>query len=374
MVWSYRRRAKLHDPDCVVVVVEQTTMPNTEKPDVMMDGQVSPEVLVGRRLRELRTKRSLSLRALAELSGLNVNTLSLIENGKSSPSVSTLQQLATALGEPISSFFAEELIERKVVYTSVAGRPQTDFGSPQMENLARNLAGNSIQPFIVTLKPGMGSGDRMIVHTGHEFVYCLEGSLRYQIENEEFLLRAGDSLVFEAHLSHCWENTGEEPSRFLLILCPADEREEAGSRHISLDYMKKEKTMKIAAITDDGKTISQHFGRAPYYLVLTIEDGKVVNREMREKMGHTHFVSQAHGEESTGAGHGMDVDSHNKHVSMAEVISDCKVLLCGGMGMGAYESMRLLNIQPVVTDLRDIDAAVQAYLEDKLIDHTELLH
>lgn len=374
MVWSYKRRAKLHDPDCVVVVVEQTTMPNTEKPDVMIEGQVSPEVLVGRRLRELRTKRRLSLRALAELSGLNVNTLSLIENGKSSPSVSTLQQLSTALGEPISSFFAAEPVQKQVVYTSVSGRPQADFGSSQMENLARNLAGNSIQPFIVTLNPGMGSGDRMIVHTGHEFVYCLEGSLRYQIENEEFLLHAGDSLVFEAHLSHCWENIGEEPSRFLLILCPADEREEAGNRHISLDYMKKEKTMKIAAITDDGKTISQHFGRAPYYLVLTIEDGKVVNREMREKMGHTHFASQSHGEESTGAGHGMDVDSHNKHVGMAEVISDCKVLLCGGMGMGAYESMRLLNIQPVVTDLRDIEASVQAYLEDKLIDHTELLH
>lgn len=352
-------------------------MPNVDKPDVMIDDQVSPEVLVGRKLRELRTKRSLSLRALAELSGLNVNTLSLIENGKTSPSVSTLQQLSTAFGEPITSFFAAEPVQKQVVYTSVSGRPQTDFGSSQMENLARNLAGNSIQPFIVTLNPGMGSGDRMIVHTGYEFVYCLEGSLRYQIENEEFLLHVGDSLVFEAHLSHCWENTGEEPSRFLLILCPVDEREEAGSRHISLDYIKKEKTMKVAAITDDGKTISQHFGRAHYYLVLTIEDGKVVSREMREKIGHGHF-SQTHEEgsheSSHGGGHGGDAESHSKHVSMAEAISDCKVILCGGMGMGAYESMRLLKITPVVTDVLDIDSAVRAFLEGKLVDHTELLH
>lgn len=132
--------------------------------------------------------------------------------------------------------------------------------------------------------------------------------------------------------------------------------------------------MKIAVITDDGKTISQHFGRAPYYLVLTIEEGKVVNREMREKMGHNHFASQSHAERTDSVGHGMDSASHDKHVSMAEAIADCKALLCGGMGMGAYESMRRLNIQPVVTDLRDIDAAVQAFIDGKLIDHTELLH
>lgn len=132
--------------------------------------------------------------------------------------------------------------------------------------------------------------------------------------------------------------------------------------------------MKIAAITEDGKTISQHFGRAPYYLVLTIEDGKIVNREMRDKMGHYHFQNQDHAEESHGTGHGMDAASHNKHISLAQAIADCKALLCGGMGMGAYESLRQLNIQPVVTDLGDIDDAVQTFIDGKLIDHTELLH
>jgi predicted Fe-Mo cluster-binding NifX family protein len=132
--------------------------------------------------------------------------------------------------------------------------------------------------------------------------------------------------------------------------------------------------MKIAAITDDGKTISQHFGRAPYYMVLTIEDGKITGREMRDKLGHNQFHNQAHGEESHGAGHGMDATSHNKHVSMAEAISDCKVLLCGGMGMGAYESMRQLNIQPVVAGIADIDEAVKAFIDGNLVDHTELLH
>ncbi|PKO08608.1 MAG: dinitrogenase iron-molybdenum cofactor biosynthesis protein [Chloroflexi bacterium HGW-Chloroflexi-2] len=132
--------------------------------------------------------------------------------------------------------------------------------------------------------------------------------------------------------------------------------------------------MKIAVITNDGKTISQHFGRAPYYLVVTIEEGKVTQTEMREKMGHTHFVAQHEENDHGGAGHGMDAGSHQKHASMAETISDCKALICGGMGMGAYESMRQFNIKPVVTDLRDIELAVQALIDGKLIDHTELLH
>jgi predicted Fe-Mo cluster-binding NifX family protein len=95
---------------------------------------------------------------------------------------------------------------------------------------------------------------------------------------------------------------------------------------------------------------------------------------MRDKMGHNQFLEQSHVEAPTGTGHGMDSSSHNKHVSMAEVIADCKALLCGGMGMGAYESMRRLNVQPVVTDLVDIEAAVQAFIDGKLIDHTEFLH
>jgi transcriptional regulator with XRE-family HTH domain/predicted Fe-Mo cluster-binding NifX family protein len=334
----------------------------------------SAETLVGRCLRELRAKRGLSLRALAQVSGLNVNTLSLIENGKTSPSVSTLQQLAMALDVPIGAFFASAPVEKRVVFTPAAERPEAAFGSTRMQNLGKDLAGSAVQPFVVTLEPGMGSGDRMIVHTGHEFVYCLSGSIRYQVDRETYDLNAGDSLVFEAHLPHCWENQGQATAQVLLVMHPADAREELGGRHFSLDYLKKELTMKIAVITDDGKTISQHFGRAPYYLVLTIEEGKVTQREMRAKLGHQHFAAEGHSEEHHAAGHGFDAASHDKHVSMAEAIADCKAVLCGGMGMGAYESMRRLDIQPVVTDLRDIDEAAQAFIDGKLIDHTELLH
>jgi len=136
--------------------------------------------------------------------------------------------------------------------------------------------------------------------------------------------------------------------------------------------------MKIALITDDGESISMHFGRARYYLVVTIEDGKVVSREMRDKLGHAHFAGQEEtgheSHENNGQGHGFGEASHNRHTGMAQVIADCETLVCGGMGAGAYASMRQLNIRPVVTNMRRIDDVLHAYLSGTLQDHTELLH
>jgi predicted Fe-Mo cluster-binding NifX family protein len=132
--------------------------------------------------------------------------------------------------------------------------------------------------------------------------------------------------------------------------------------------------MKIAAITDDGTTISQHFGRAQYYLVATVENGQIVNRELRSKLGHNHFVNQPHEQEQPGQPHGTDPVSHDKHVQMAQAIADCEALLCRGMGMGAYESMKTQGIRPVVTDLPVIEDAVMAYIQGNIVDQVERLH
>lgn len=131
---------------------------------------------------------------------------------------------------------------------------------------------------------------------------------------------------------------------------------------------------KIAVITDEGTTISQHFGRAQYYLVVTVENGQIVNRELRHKLGHAHFANQPHPEEQPGQPHGMDAASHNKHLQMAEAIADCEALLCRGMGMGAYESMKVRGIRPVVTDIAVIDEAVMTYIEGSIVDQVERLH
>ena len=132
--------------------------------------------------------------------------------------------------------------------------------------------------------------------------------------------------------------------------------------------------MKIAAITDDGKTISAHFGRAPYYLVCTVEDGKIAHSELRDKVGHRQFANQPHEEEADPRGHGFGAGSAARHSSMIAAITDCEALLVRGMGRGAYIALQEADIRPIVTDIESIEEAVQAYLRGDIVDHFERLH
>jgi len=132
--------------------------------------------------------------------------------------------------------------------------------------------------------------------------------------------------------------------------------------------------MKIAVISDDEKTISQHFGRAPLYIVVTVEEGEVIGKETRAKTGHHTFAAHHHPDLAPGERHGYDAGSQVRHESMAETISDCRVLIAGGMGWGARESLKEYGIETIVTDVENIDEAVRLYLEGKLVNQTELLH
>lgn len=188
---------------------------------------------VGLHLRELRSARGLSLRSLADQSGLNINTLSLIENGKTSPSVSTLQQLATTLQVPIKTFFETQHRRETIAYQQAGQRPQALFCNGNLEDLGTWLTPRGEQPFLVTLEQKASSGQVSIVHTGLEFVYCLEGRLMYTIAEQEYRLDPGDSLLFDASLPHNWQNVGDTPMRSLLVMCPADESDHPTERHFN---------------------------------------------------------------------------------------------------------------------------------------------
>lgn len=196
-----------------------------------VDNPGATEIDVGHRLRELRTSRGLSIRSLAEMSGLNFNTLSLIENQKTSPSVSTLQRLALALQVPITAFFKTETLHQDVVYQKSDQRPKAMFAHGKLEDMGDGMTLGDGIPLLLTLEPGADSGPDAIVHTGQEFVYCLMGCLTYTVAGKEYALEAGDSLIFEAHLSHRWENRGIILSRSILILCPADADDSSAEQH-----------------------------------------------------------------------------------------------------------------------------------------------
>ena len=123
-----------------------------------MRAETKPEVNVGQRLRELRNERGLSIRALAERSGLNVNTFSLIENSKTSPSVSTLQQIAAALEVPITAFFETDVPKNSVAHITARNRPRLAFAHGTLEDLGAGLTNRAVEPFVVTLEPHASSG------------------------------------------------------------------------------------------------------------------------------------------------------------------------------------------------------------------------
>lgn len=124
--------------------------------------------------------------------------------------------------------------------------------------------------------------------------------------------------------------------------------------------------MKIAVVTDDGKMISLHFGRAQQYLVFTIEDGQIVSQELRDKVSHHHEKNHSH--------HEHEAISDEKHNSMLAAITDCEALLSRGMGRGAYLSLEAADIKPVITDIASAEQAVQAYLRGDIVNHIEKLH
>ncbi len=133
--------------------------------------------------------------------------------------------------------------------------------------------------------------------------------------------------------------------------------------------------MKIASVTENGNTISQHFGRAPLYVVVTAEDGKVLSKETRAKAGHHDFHQAETKADECGCGvHGHGEGAYAKHRTMADSIADCSVVMAGGMGWGAYESMKSRGIEPIVTDVGNIDEAVSLYLKGELPNLMERLH
>jgi quercetin dioxygenase-like cupin family protein/DNA-binding XRE family transcriptional regulator len=172
---------------------------------------------VGPHVRALREQRGLSMRALAELCDLSPNAISLIERGITSPNVSTLHRLATALQVHIAAFFEPPQESAGLVLSRASDRPTSSHVQTLLESLGSGLTEQIMDPFEVTLKPGAGSGRHVMSHNGQELVYCLQGKLEYTVEGESYLLGAGDALMFEAHRPHSWRNPGPSSARFLIV-------------------------------------------------------------------------------------------------------------------------------------------------------------
>lgn len=172
---------------------------------------------LGTKLRTLRSERNLSQRSLAEAAGISPNSVSLIERDEISPSVATLQYLATALRVRVSYFFEDES-DQKILLVKANQRSTMNSQGVCIESIGNRINGQEVEPFLVKLNPQTSSGERQVIHAGHEVVYCTKGKLEYFIDGKSYQLEEGDFLIFEANLPHLWRNPNETPAEFLLIL------------------------------------------------------------------------------------------------------------------------------------------------------------
>jgi transcriptional regulator with XRE-family HTH domain len=189
-------------------------------------------VNVGVELRALREEKGLSIRALARASGISANAISMIERGKTSPSVSTLYKMADALKIPITDFFQSVPDLQNVVFRKAMERTRVPFQRGVWEGLGGEEFVGRVEPFALTLESGASSGPFPMTHTGHEFVICLRGKLEYQVEGEIYLLEPGDTLLFSSYLRHKWRNPGPTVTNAVFVLSGFEEGEEASKRHI----------------------------------------------------------------------------------------------------------------------------------------------
>jgi len=191
------------------------------------------DLCLGARLRAIRKERGLTIRGLAERCGLSANTLSLIENDRTSPGVNTLYQLARGLGVSVHAFLENSAAEQGAVYQRQGERTVTRFAHGTLENLGQGMPHLGAEPALVTLEPRLGETScEVISHAGREFVYCLEGCVTCMIAGRPYELSTGDSLLFNALAPHRWVNAHSKPSRLLVLFCPMDMHDRLAEQHL----------------------------------------------------------------------------------------------------------------------------------------------
>lgn len=182
------------------------------------------EVAIGRQVRAYRKKKELTVADLSEGTGLSIGMLSKIENGNTSPSLTTLQTLANVLSVPLTSFFHDFEEAREAVHTKAGeGVEQNREGTRanHQYNLLGHIGANSsgviVEPYLISLD-AKSDVFPTFQHGGIETIYMLEGEVDYRHGDDVFPLKPGDTLFFDADAPHGPEVLVKLPARYLSII------------------------------------------------------------------------------------------------------------------------------------------------------------
>ena len=182
------------------------------------------EVAIGREVRGYRRQKGMTVSDLAQVTGLSIGMLSKIENGNTSPSLTTLQTLAHALSVPLTAFFRRFEEHREAVHTKAGKGVEIERAGTRaghqynlLGHIGANSSGVMVEPYLITLNTESDIFPTF-QHGGIETIYMLEGELGYRHSDQLYHLCPGDTLFFDADAPHGPEILKKLPARYVSII------------------------------------------------------------------------------------------------------------------------------------------------------------
>lgn len=205
--------------------IDKTSAPLQQNPhSIKEQPEKILEVAIGRAVRAFRKQQNVTVAELAKTTKLSIGMLSKIENGNTSPSLSTLQTISNALSVPITAFFVQFEESRIAVHTKYGEGVQIDREGTRaghqynlLGHIGANSSGVIVEPYLITLD---NESDifKTFQHSGIETIYMLEGEVDYLHGNTVYPLKPGDTLFFDADAPHGPNKLVKLPARYLSLI------------------------------------------------------------------------------------------------------------------------------------------------------------
>jgi len=179
------------------------------------------EAEIGKKIREFRLKKLLTLQELADKSGYSKGYLSKVEKSVKAPPVATLSVIARELGVSVSVILGEETKNDSICLVrqnerTLMAKTGEEFGYAY-EALANPYPNKHMEPFVLSY-PSDDALKHTFQHDGEEMLFVLQGQMRFRYRNSEFILNKGDCLYFDSGVAHTGEPIGDEPLKTLIVL------------------------------------------------------------------------------------------------------------------------------------------------------------
>ena len=180
---------------------------------------------IGERIKRFREDNGLTLRDMADRTGLSTAVLSQIENHLISPPLGTLIRLTQALDLRPGHFFDQNPDKAFTIVRQTERKPVSRFASKRgvkygysYESLGHDMKDRHMEPFLVTLEPATLASPKPAAHDGEEFLFVLEGEMEVTLGEHSDVLQPGDAIYYDSSIPHLVQCKGDEKALILAVI------------------------------------------------------------------------------------------------------------------------------------------------------------